>query len=43
MPPSHKYRYILWITMAKREETRDKRLKEAIQMTAMKKQQLGLK
>ena len=42
MAPSHRHQYILWIKMAKREETRDKRLKEAIQMI-MKKQQLGLK
>jgi uncharacterized protein YdeI (YjbR/CyaY-like superfamily) len=42
MAPSHRRQYILWITMAKREETRDKRLKEAIQML-VKKQQLGLK
>src|SRR5215469_4654239 len=32
MPPSHQRNYILWITMAKRAETREKRLKEAIQL-----------
>jgi uncharacterized protein YdeI (YjbR/CyaY-like superfamily) len=42
MAPSHRHQYILWIKMAKREETRDKRLKEAIQMI-VKKQPLGLK
>jgi len=42
MPPSHQRNYILWITMAKRAETREKRLKEAIQMLN-KNQRLGLK
>jgi uncharacterized protein YdeI (YjbR/CyaY-like superfamily) len=42
MAPSHKRPYILWISMAKREETREKRLREAIRMLA-KNEQLGLK
>jgi uncharacterized protein YdeI (YjbR/CyaY-like superfamily) len=42
MAPSHKRQYVLWITMAKREETREKRLREAVQMLE-KNQQLGLK
>ena len=42
MPPSHQRNYILWITMAKRPETRDKRLREAIQLLNENKR-LGLK
>jgi uncharacterized protein YdeI (YjbR/CyaY-like superfamily) len=42
MPPSHQRNYILWITMAKRAETREKRLKEAIQLLKQNKR-LGLK
>jgi uncharacterized protein YdeI (YjbR/CyaY-like superfamily) len=42
MPPSHQRNYILWITMAKRTETREKRLKEAIQLLNENKR-LGLK
>jgi uncharacterized protein YdeI (YjbR/CyaY-like superfamily) len=42
MPPSHRKSYILWVTMAKREETREKRLREAIHMITNNKE-LGLK
>lgn len=42
MPPSHKRRYISWISLAKREETRQKRLREAIRMLT-KNVPLGLK
>jgi uncharacterized protein YdeI (YjbR/CyaY-like superfamily) len=42
MPPSHQRNYILWISSAKLEETRERRLKEAIRMLNNNKQ-LGLK
>jgi uncharacterized protein YdeI (YjbR/CyaY-like superfamily) len=42
MPPSHQRNYIMWITMAKRDETRERRLKEAIRMLNQNKP-LGLK
>jgi len=42
MPTSHQRNYILWITTAKRTETREKRLKEAIQLLNENKP-LGLK
>jgi uncharacterized protein YdeI (YjbR/CyaY-like superfamily) len=42
LAPSHQKRYTFWITMAKREETRDKRLNEAIEMLTQNKK-LGLK
>jgi uncharacterized protein YdeI (YjbR/CyaY-like superfamily) len=42
MPPSHQRNYILWITTAKRDETRERRLKEAIRMLNQNKR-LGLK
>jgi len=42
MPPSHQRNYIVWITMAKRDETRERRLKEAIRMLNQNKP-LGLK
>jgi uncharacterized protein YdeI (YjbR/CyaY-like superfamily) len=42
LPPSHQRRYEMWISMAKREETREKRLKEAIKMLT-KNERLGLK
>jgi uncharacterized protein YdeI (YjbR/CyaY-like superfamily) len=42
MPPSHQRNYVLWVTMAKRAETREKRLKEAIQLLKQNKR-LGLK
>jgi len=34
LAPSHRRRYIGWIMFAKREETRQKRLKEAITLLA---------
>ena len=42
MPPSHQRRYALWIMSAKREETREKRLAEAMRMLVGN-QKLGLK
>ncbi len=42
LPPSHKKAYMLWISQAKKEETRERRLKEAITMLK-RKQRLGLK
>jgi uncharacterized protein YdeI (YjbR/CyaY-like superfamily) len=42
MPPSHQRNYILWITTAKREETRERRLNEAIRLLNQNKR-LGLK
>ena len=42
LAPSHKRGYVHWITMAKREETRVKRLEEAVRMLA-RNQKLGLK
>ena len=42
MPPSHQRNYILWITSAKLDETRERRLKEAIRMLNQNKR-LGLK
>jgi uncharacterized protein YdeI (YjbR/CyaY-like superfamily) len=42
LPPSHQRNYIGWITQAKREETQDRRLNEALQMLAQNKR-LGLK
>jgi uncharacterized protein YdeI (YjbR/CyaY-like superfamily) len=42
MAPSHQRRYTLWITMAKRQETREKRLQEAIRLLE-KNETLGLK
>jgi uncharacterized protein YdeI (YjbR/CyaY-like superfamily) len=30
LPPSHQRRYIVWISDAKRDETRQKRIREAI-------------
>ena len=42
LAPSHRRRYIGWIMFAKREETRQKRLKEAITLLAAN-QKLGLK
>ncbi|MBU1707931.1 YdeI/OmpD-associated family protein [bacterium] len=40
--PSHKRQYIGWIMSAKKEETRERRLKEAIKMLAQNKK-LGMK
>lgn len=42
LPPSHQRTYIIWITMAKRGETRQKRLAEAIRLLA-ENQKLGLR
>ncbi|HVM70191.1 MAG TPA: YdeI/OmpD-associated family protein, partial [Anaerolineales bacterium] len=42
LPPSHKRNYILWISDAKREETRQKRIREAIGRLE-KNERLGLK
>ena len=42
LPPSHRRRYVGWIESGKREETRARRLKEAIRLLAAGKE-LGLK
>jgi uncharacterized protein YdeI (YjbR/CyaY-like superfamily) len=42
LPPSHKRQYIGWITSAKREETRKRRIAEAIKLLK-KNQPLGLR
>lgn len=42
LAPSHKRNYIGWISAAKREETRQRRLKEAMELLAQNKK-LGLK
>lgn len=42
LAPSHQRRYLTWVAMAKREETRQKRLREAIEMLRSGKT-LGLK
>src|SRR5262249_48628680 len=42
LPPSHQRSYIGWITQAKREETQERRLNEALRMLAQNKR-LGLK
>jgi uncharacterized protein YdeI (YjbR/CyaY-like superfamily) len=42
LAPSHQQHYVLWITTAKRQETRDKRLNEAIGMLTQNRK-LGLK
>ena len=42
LAPSHRRNYIVWVTWAKREETRAKRLQEAIQLLSVNKK-LGLK
>jgi len=42
LAPSYRRLYIGWITTAKREETRNKRIREAIEMLA-KKEKLGMK
>ena len=39
LPPSHRRNYIRWITEAKQEETRKKRLAKAIEMLNQKKKQ----
>lgn len=42
LAPSHQKQYIMWIAMAKRQETREKRIKEAIVLLE-KGEKLGLK
>jgi uncharacterized protein YdeI (YjbR/CyaY-like superfamily) len=42
LAPGHKRNYIGWISAAKREETRQRRLKEAMELLAQNKK-LGLK
>jgi uncharacterized protein YdeI (YjbR/CyaY-like superfamily) len=42
LPPSHQRNYILWVSEAKREETRQKRIREAIGRLE-KNERLGLK
>jgi uncharacterized protein YdeI (YjbR/CyaY-like superfamily) len=42
LAPSHQRHYTLWITLAKRDETREKRLNEAINLLTQNKK-LGLK
>ena len=42
LPPSHRRNYILWVSDAKREETRQRRIEEAIQRLE-KNETLGLK
>jgi uncharacterized protein YdeI (YjbR/CyaY-like superfamily) len=42
LPPSHRRRYFAWIESAKREETRLRRLEQAIRLLAAGKE-LGLK
>jgi uncharacterized protein YdeI (YjbR/CyaY-like superfamily) len=42
LAPSHQKQYIMWITMAKRQETKEKRIKEAVALLE-KGEKLGLK
>jgi len=42
LPPSHKREYITWISDAKKEETRQRRIREAIRMLE-KNERLGMK
>jgi uncharacterized protein YdeI (YjbR/CyaY-like superfamily) len=42
LAPSHQRHYVGWISMAKRPETRQRRLDEAIRLLS-KRQKLGLK
>jgi uncharacterized protein YdeI (YjbR/CyaY-like superfamily) len=42
LPPSHRREYIAWISDAKKEETRQRRIREAI-LTLEKNKQLGMK
>ena len=42
LAPSHQKQYIMWIAMAKRQETRERRIKEAIALLE-KGEKLGLK
>jgi uncharacterized protein YdeI (YjbR/CyaY-like superfamily) len=39
IPPSHKKEYIAWIDEAKKPETREKRIKESVQMIRKKYEQ----
>ena len=41
LPPSHQRRYVLWLSDAKKEETRQKRIQEAIALLEQKKR-LGI-
>ena len=42
IPPSHKKRYYMWVNIAKKKETRDRRIKESIALLSNNKE-LGLK
>jgi uncharacterized protein YdeI (YjbR/CyaY-like superfamily) len=42
LPPSHRRRYLLWIMTAKQEETRQRRLKEAVRLL-LRGKELGLR
>jgi uncharacterized protein YdeI (YjbR/CyaY-like superfamily) len=42
LAPSHQRHYMMWIHMAKQQETRERRLREAIRLLSLK-QKLGLK
>lgn len=42
LAPSHQKRYMMWVHMAKQQETKDRRLAEAVRLLS-KKQTLGLK
>jgi uncharacterized protein YdeI (YjbR/CyaY-like superfamily) len=42
LPPSHRRSYVRWVSEAKRPETRERRLEEAIQLLR-KKERLGMK
>lgn len=42
LPKSHKKQYLIWIKMAKRTETRERRIKKSIEML-LEKKKLGLK
>jgi len=42
LAPSHQKHYIMWIAMAKRPETKEKRVREAVALL-VKGQKLGLK
>ena len=37
LPPSHQRRYVLWLSDAKKDETRQKRIQEAIALLEQKK------
>jgi uncharacterized protein YdeI (YjbR/CyaY-like superfamily) len=42
LAPSHRRRYLLWIVMAKQQETRQRRLREAVRLL-MRGKELGLR